>query len=521
MINVKNRSAIIVTITCSLILWILATASGLKAATQSGAVASTGSFITSPTFGMPALWLRSSPEGSTITIDPSQADIDLSSLDESRWHILLRKANGPVRFETDLTLQKVEEISGGYLLHVTIPDDIPVDLFDLEISVESGTTAYTACQPNAVKTIDTLKDTYSIIHVTDIHVDDPRGCAGNCSETAYYKFIKKMIHAVNLINPEFVIITGDHVFGINYEREYSHLYEVLQEFDVPILMAIGNHDAINHAYHRGKRGVDGLRVFEKLFAPLTFTFTYGGLEYISLNSMDWSATERLGLSIATIHFGGQMQDEQLDWFKEKVSQTDAALILAGYHHPPHNSFQGTGADRVMQIARDYDVNAVLTGHTHQDEVRRDDNILYITTSSVLFNAFGDSYPAFRILDIADDELVSWNYQEPHWPVPVYKDASPGVPVKTLTEPSLTCVFTPSNDGSSSTVTASVTNHLVRDFKHVSIEFTMPVPANGKTYSVTGGSVNDVYDTDEHQIWYVTAGVEAEASAQVTITEVDQ
>jgi predicted phosphodiesterase len=475
-------------------------------------------YIADPMFGKPALWLSGGEDDPQVMIDPSGMEFDLPYANAVTWTVLLRKANGPVLFEVELPVEHAEIASPYYILHLSIPEDIPVDLFDLEVSVDVGGTVYSDYQPNAVKIIDEIKDHYSIVHVTDIHVDDPRGCMANFSETAQYKLIRKMIHTVNLFNPEFVIITGDHVFGASYSREYSHLYDLLQDFDVPVFMSIGNHDAINHAYWTDNGRVDGLQAFEDLFAPLNFTFTYGTMEYISLNSMDWSAYERRGVSIFTLAIGGQMREDQLDWFEDELAAADAELILAGYHHPPHNSFQGTGADRVMLLARQYNVDAVLTGHTHVEEVKLDGDVLYLTTGSLMFNGFGGSYPAFRMLEVMDSELVSWNYEEPRWSVPVYKDSSPYCPLWNLSVSALSCTYTPANNGTSSTVTATVTNFLVKDYDGISLEFVMPVTEPGRTYDVTGGDVVDVYDTGDYQIWYVKTNVDVDSYKEVTIAE---
>jgi len=472
-------------------------------------------YIAAPMFGMPAFWLRGDRDTPRVTIDPSKAGLDLSSASVT-WTVRLRKANGPVLFENEIPVEQVENAGSYYILHLSIPEEIPVDLFDLEVSVNDGQSVYSDHQPNAVKIIDKVKDRYSIVHVTDIHVDDLRGYAVNGSETAGYRVIMKTMHMVNLFDPEFVIVTGDHVFGISYEREYPHLYDLLQQFDVPIFMSIGNHGAINHAYWREKGRLDGREVFEDLFAPLTFTFRYGTLQYISLNSMDWSARDRRGVNILTLAIGGQMQDSQLDWFEEVLAGTEAELIIAGFHHPPHNSFQGTGADRVMALAVDYNVGAVLTGHTHAEEVKFDGDVLYLTTTSLLFSPFFGSYPAFRMLEINDNELISWNYSEPHWSVPVYQGSEPYGPLWNLRTPSLACEYTPANDGTRSAVTATVTNYLKNDYAGISLEFVMPVPDPGWIYAVTGGEVVDVYDTGDYQIWYVKTDVKAEAFKEVTI-----
>jgi hypothetical protein len=159
---------------------------------------------------------------------------------------------------------------------------------------------------------------------------------------------------------------------------------------------------------------------------------------------------------------------------------------------------------------------VLTGHTHREEVLQEEGVLYLTTASLMFSGHGGSYPAVRILEISEGRLQSWNYAEPRWSVPVYRGSVPYGNLHALQEPSLSCTYRPPNDGSSSEVTATITNHLDRGFDNLRLKFFMPAPGEGSTYTVSGGEVVDVYDAGAGQLWYVVASVGARHSRQVTI-----
>jgi len=477
-------------------------------------------FIKEPLLGKPALWLKGNITDTLVVIDPSKGELSPLSLEDAVWQVILRKSNGNVRFEMNVEPEYVHYEDPYYYLSLLIPEDIPADLFDLEVSIINEESTFTDTRPNAVKIVEEIKDRYSIIHVTDIHVDDPRGYFVNFSESVQNTSIKKMIRMVNLINPSFVILTGDNVFGAFYNTEYKHLYELLQGFDVPVFMTIGNHDAINHNISGFERKVDGMKVFEGLFAPLNFSFTYGDFKFISLNSMDWSDEERSGIGILTLAIGGQIGQKQLRWFEKELMESDSQLIVAGIHHPPHNSFQGQGAEELIELVNKYEIDAVLSGHTHQEEVLRDQSVLYLTTTSLMFSGFGGTYPAIRMLDIEDNELISWNYEEPKWSMPVYKDSYPDSPLRDLDVSALSCDYEPANDGKSTTVTATITNYLEKDFNEISVEFVMQKPQSMKSFEVIGGTVTDMYDTGIHQIWYVSADVTANSFTEVTIRQID-
>jgi len=440
------------------------------------------------------------------------------SIDNStRIKINLKKSNGPFSPEFEPVVKSVGREGLYYFLNLSVPESVPVDLFNLEVVIETDNGTFFDTQPNAVKIIDEIKNSFSIVHLTDIHVDDIRGFLANPGETTGYKVIHKAINTINLINPELVIITGDLVFGMSYFREYFQLYKLLQKFDVPIFMSIGNHDAINHVWWLGGENIDGMELFQDIFAPLNFSFRYGDLLYISLNSMDWNEYERLGISILNFNWQGQLGEEQLDWFEQQLAAADADLILTGYHHPPE-SFKGTGLERTMALARDYGVDAVFTGHTHYDKVRTDGDVRYITTGSLMFDFLSDIYPVYRRIEIDSGEITSYAFDNDEASVPVYKDSLTADYQHQLNTPALSCTYLPSNKGVSKTVTATITNHLQENHEEISLEFVMPVPAEGKSYEVTGGEVIETFSTADYQIWYVKTDVDAVLETTVTIQE---
>jgi len=478
-------------------------------------------YIIDPVFGMPAFWLAGGGDDPRILIDTQGNGYKRGGGNVLSWSASLEKSGGSIPFSIDLPIESVQYHAPYFLLHPVVSPDVPVDLYDLVVSVEVGGNVHSDMQPHAVKVINELKSDFSFVQVADVHVDDPRGFLYNFDETWGYEFIKKMISMVNILDPEFIVGVGDLAFGDSYTIEFQDVYNLLLKLDVPIFMGVGNHDAINHNWWMGVEKVDGLRAFEDLFAPAIFSFEYGDLEYFNLNSMDWSAYDRRGIGALTLNWLGQMREGQLDWFEEQLAASDSPLLLAGYHHPPQNAFLGEGADRVMALAQDYQVDAVLLGHTHFDRIEEEGECTYITSASVMFDSFG-GYPCIRKLDVSDGELVSWNYEDPKWSTPIYKDSGPdGDPLHTLGTAAISSEFSPANDGTNTTVTAYIYNYLLFDYSDVSLEFYMPDPGAGFTYQVTGGAVVDIYDTGDGQVWYVKTDIPADSVSEVVISPVER
>lgn len=467
--------------------------------------------IKSPMFGMPAFWNLEDNSTAAIVIDTS---IPVSS---DTIRIVLEKSNSPVSAEFNLDPLTISGSGPERRISVSVPDILPVDLFDLTVEIETDNGTARDTQPNAVKIIDEIKTDFSFIHLTDIHVDDIRGILANPAETLQYGVIQKAIETINLIDPEFVIITGDLVFGHSYFWEYTHLYEMLQDFDVPIFLSIGNHDAINHQWLLGGEYIDGMDIFQTLFAPLNFTFSYGDLVYISLNSMDWNEYERLGISILNFNWMGQVGGEQLDWFEQQLAGTDAELVLTGLHHPLE-TFSGQGKDEIKALVRTYGVDAVFSGHTHFDRVVADGDTLYMTTGSLMFDFMSAIYPVFRQIEVDGNEIVSYAFDDLESSVPVYRESLDADFQWQLKTAALSCSYFPSNTGTSRTVTATITNHLLQSYSDVSLEFVMPVPETGKTYEVIGGRVVETLFAEDCQIWYVKADIGPVLETNVIIRE---
>ena len=192
--------------------------------------------------------------------------------------------------------------------HVTveIPDDIPLDLYDLHVRCVSPEAApgyrVEDSQPHALRVVSEFGRDLKIVHITDTHVYGPETrCGlnldynsfelreprpgtpdridlsfvgypgfpmdldgdGKANEGAIY--LQEELQAINLIDPDFVVFTGDSVFaqknfstyhkdtwlwgdvngelGSEYRFEYTWWYDELLALDVPVFCVPGNRDS--------------------------------------------------------------------------------------------------------------------------------------------------------------------------------------------------------------------------------------------------------------------------------------
>ncbi len=305
---------------------------------------------------------------------------------------------------------------------VELPDKVPYELYNITLSIDGNIVS----EPRAVA-VQEIKQNFTFIHITDFHIGDPRGLKENISQTIGWKAAKKVVEEVNLWHPDFVVITGDLVFGqlypFEYSIEYRKLYKILQMFDVPTYLCPGNHDGYVQT------GQDGFKFWQKYFGPLYYSFNYGKAHFIMANSYDWPKISREAISYAAINWGGYIGDEQLKWIENDLKNSNAKLKVIALHHNPlwettndsllHNPYYNREA--LLNLIWSYGVNAVLDGHVHYDNVTIMNGTVFITTTTCASSlSSDDAYWGYRKIEVRNWKIVSYNYEEPKFSIPTYK-----------------------------------------------------------------------------------------------------
>ena len=208
-------------------------------------------------------------------------------------------------------------------IEVNVPSSTPEELYNITLLFEKDGESYKCSQPRALNVYNKFTDNFSFIHLADLHYGDPRGLFESIKETIGFKSIKRCIKEINLLHPDFVLISGDIVFGqlypFEYRREYQKCYDLLQTFDVPIFLVPGNHDGYNRILE------DGLEYWQEYFGPLFYSFNYGDYHFTGVNSFDMSKILRLTFLFIPLNWGGSISNEQLDWVENDLESSDSAL----------------------------------------------------------------------------------------------------------------------------------------------------------------------------------------------------
>ncbi len=297
-----------------------------------------------PTYGNPAIVKKG--ESLTIEYDPrSQVYWRFLPVPMS-FQVEVKTSNGPAILTRPLDVRSVEigystrwpEYARSsttdrriYLVTVAVPPDLPCDLYDVHIESQFVLFKHKDMQPHALQAIDEYKDRFSFVQMTDVHVwgheiyypsctyhersDRPNGKDPNRKGAVYYQ---KAIDQVNLIHPDFVIFSGDALFGqryftqdngppwgetTEYQYEMMWFYEETLRLDVPCFMVMGNHDSYNEGDEAA--GEDWFINWRKLYGPIYRSFDYDDCHFVACNSQDWSPAQR----------------ELIDWFDVMLQPT--------------------------------------------------------------------------------------------------------------------------------------------------------------------------------------------------------
>ena len=361
-------------------------------------------------------------------IEPGESliiEIDRNNFDQA--YILIETAHEPV---IDSFWLPINNISTNKItkINISIPEYCPIELYNLTVYVEDSEQNYSQSQPHAISVIDNITENYSFIHIADLHLGDIRGITENIRETIGWKSIKRCIQEVNILSPDFVVITGDLVFGqlypFEYTREYKQLYAILQLFDVPIYLVPGNHDGYNRILE------DGFEFWSNYFGPYYYSFNFGSSHFQVINSYDHSKIERLTFLFLPLNWGGSISNQQMEWIEQDLQQNNNSKIsFMLLHHNPlwettsESLTKKTYENRIslLDLIEEYTIDMVLAGHVHYDNVTLQNNTIFLTTTTPESSiSKPDGYWGYRHIFVENGSIISYNYKEPKYSNPTYK-----------------------------------------------------------------------------------------------------
>ena len=219
-------------------------------------------------------------------------------------------------------------------------------------------------------------------------------------ENTSYKFLKKspellddVIFQLNTSGPyDFVMFTGD-LINKPKTNELVKFLTHAKHINYPWYAINGNHDiSIDGPLTKEEfRKILNSHNLHMSFQNNYYAFTpKKGFRVICLDSIiDYKLTSN-----------GEISREQIKWLKNELKKHDNDVIIICTHVPfdePYSSSNHklNNEDELKTIIKSYsNPIVILQGHYHCAKIKQDENILYITTPSLV------TYPnAFRVINI--------------------------------------------------------------------------------------------------------------------------
>lgn len=197
-------------------------------------------------------------------------------------------------------------------------------------------------------------------------------------ETANFEFA---IATANRLRPVFVVVTGDLVNKAGDAAQIAEYQRIASKLDraIPLYNVPGNHDVGNTPTP------ESVAAYVKAFGPDHYTFTFGSLTGIVIDSAIMSAPDRVPALYA----------EQDQWLRGELARArtaGAAHIVIFQHHPwflrdavePDGYYNIPLARRadLLGLLHASGVRYVFAGHYHNNSPARDGDLEMITSGPV-------------------------------------------------------------------------------------------------------------------------------------------
>jgi predicted MPP superfamily phosphohydrolase len=382
-----------------------------------------------------------------------------------------------------------------WTLSATMPQVSLFDLFDLKVTADGGLEDK---RQDAVQVLQQFRNDYYFVHITDVHLPEHMfsDSGATPADSSEIVDLREVIEDLNVINPEFVLITGDYINEGELEdymewRAYTRAQRMLYEFEVPTFLVSGNHDIGGWSATPPPDGTarrDWWRFFgwKRLNDPppgapmrtQNYSFDYGPIHYVGMESYNNYDRWR-----EEIYGSDSFISEQITWLNQDLAAASGSQAQVLFYHKDFQKQLNLNA---------LGVEMALWGHVHSDNGDLEAMPFDISTDNVC-----DGQRSYRVIRVSGGTLQ---------PQATISAGAAGQ--------NLTVAYTPPNAGLSSTVTAQVTNNQPLRFENGRLKFVMP--SNNGKYVANGGQVVQIDQSGEHDVVYVAVDIPANGNTSVTV-----
>lgn len=389
-------------------------------------------------------------------------------------------------FDTDLNRWK---------LSVSAPIPDIYELYDLVVNADGIITDTTK---NAVHLIPEIKTDYSFIHITDAHLPthifypDP----ASLTDSTEVEDLREVIKDINLLHPEFVLLTGDLVNEGEMEefenrRVYTKAQKLLEELEVPLYLTSGNHDIGGWESSPPSQGT-ARRNWWNFFGwswlqdpPLAdpyytqnYSFNYGPIHFIGIE-----AYLNYDSYMYNIYGDESFTDLQMQWLENDLAQASGSESQVIFYH-----YDFSEQIDLVQMG----IDMALYGHIHSNSGSITSPPYNLSTESTC-----DGNRAYRVIKVNNNQLeptntiyAGWNGEE------------------------LNATYIPENNGSVDSLFCYIENSQNLNFADAQLKFIMS--PNAAEYIVYNGSLTQIDDSDEFTVCYVSFDLPANGNTIISV-----
>lgn len=394
--------------------------------------------------------------GSHATLDGGWKSVLKNDLHE--WEVEIKSlTRGKIHHGTE----------NGSKLEIEVPAHTPPELMELAIYDSSGT-RYRAVR--AVSIVPNFEESFYILHQSDQHMTiekavEPGGKSskkwGNGSKDA----LQWLNPIVNLINPRFVLHTGDNTQiyheadswgGIeDAEARMARFIDGISGYQVPTVCIPGNHDIGFPDYIENR---EWRKVYHRTVGKTVFSFTMGSFYFLG---SEWTNPEFSAWA---------KQDYLLNYTNPAIQYR---LLASHYYDGPEAKTTIAPAERPADL--------LLIGHNHRTRILQEDPYYVLSVGAAQDHQRGAFFYFKR-------DSAGWSTEQPML-------HAEGVNVHRLVgsygAPTVFSLFSTDNNGTARSNSVSITNNLPLHFYNGRIRFLM----ERGNYSIEGGEILSSYDYD--------------------------
>jgi predicted MPP superfamily phosphohydrolase len=393
----------------------------------------------------------------------------------------------------DIVSTQYDSTRNWHIITVQTPQPAFYELFDLVVDAPSLEVDEVQ---NAVKIEAEPEDDWYFIQVTDTHL--PTHLFSHDSN--YYNDMTEIedfltvIEDINIINPKFVLFTGDVVNEGELEeyldaRYYSIAKNTIGLLEAPVYIVTGNHDiggwndtpmpdGSSRSNWHNFFGWDILENPNGIYPYRTqnYTFNYNGVKFIGMESY-----VNYDNYLPNIFGDESFTNNQMSWLNSEVATPeDTKVMFYHYDFSDQLNLNSLGVD--MSLA----------GHIHYDEGSISQQPYELHTGSTC-----DGNRKYRVIKVHNGVLQP------------FESVTAGGSGQNFQ-----INFEFPNNGTTNHNIAEIVNMHNIDFDDLVIKFELPATAWG--IEVNNGTIMQVAEVDDKKVVYVKAAIEANSVLQVEV-----